>query len=83
MLMLLGGRVGKPNSTILKGWRCRDCGSWDVYVAVIEERSGSGQGTFEQRVQETLNLGVQDKVSCGQGHLNVDSRARMGVHKFI
>ena len=42
-----------------------------------------GQGTFEQRVQETSNLGVQDKVSCGQGHLNVDSRARMGVHKFI
>jgi len=40
------------------------CGSWDVYAAVIGERSGSGQGTFEQRVQETSNLGLG---SSGQG----------------
>ena len=41
----LRGRVGKPNSTILKGWRCRDCGSWDVYDAVIGEHSESVQVT--------------------------------------
>ena len=39
----LRGRVGKLKSSILKGWRCRDCGSWDVYIAMIGEDSGSDQ----------------------------------------
>ena len=41
----LRGRVGKPNSTILKGWRCRDCGSWHVCAALTGEYSGSFQVT--------------------------------------
>ena len=44
----LRGRVGKPNSTILKGWRCRDCGSRDVFATVIGEHSGSVQVTPQQ-----------------------------------
>jgi len=45
----LRGRVGKPNSMILKDWRCRHCGSWDVQV------------TPQQRGQETSNLGEKDR----------------------
>ena len=39
----LRGRVGKSKSSVLKGWRCRNCGSWDVSGAVIKEDSGSDQ----------------------------------------
>ena len=63
----LRGSVGKPDRSFLKGWRYRDCGSWDVYAVVIGESNGSDKDSFQQRVQVSSNLGVKDKASCGQG----------------
>ena len=78
----LRGRVGKPNNTILKGCRCRECGSWDVYAAVIGEHNGNVQVTPQQRGQETSNLGDKDMGSGGQGHFGADSRVEDGGRQF-
>ena len=34
------GRLIDPQSCSLRGWRCRQCGSWDVFEVILgEERS--------------------------------------------
>ena len=62
------GRVGKSKSSILKGWRCRDCGSWDVYAAVVGEHRGSVQAMPQQKMQETSIMGDKERVRCAQVH---------------
>ena len=64
----LRGRVGKSKSSILKGWRCRDCGSWDVYAAVIGEHCGHDQAMPQQKMQENLVMGAKERVSSPQVH---------------
>jgi len=32
-------RLIDPHSSILEGWRCRECGSRDVYAAVLDEET--------------------------------------------
>ena len=74
----LRGRVRKPKSSILKGWSCRDCGSWDVFATLIGEHSGSVQAMPQQKMQETSVMGDMERVSCAQEHISTDTRARRG-----
>ena len=78
----LRGRVGKSKSTILKGWRCRDCGSWDVVAAVIGEHSGSVHVTPQQRGHEASNLGDKDRGSSGHRTFGADSRVEDEDRQF-
>ena len=56
-------------SSILKGWRCRDYGSWDVFAAVIGEHSGSDQAMPHQKMWETSIMGAKERVSYAQVHI--------------
>jgi len=50
------GHLGDSPDSPLKGWKCRDCGSWDVCVAVIgEEHNGSGN-VLKQKVSFKDNV---------------------------
>ena len=33
------GRMSDSHSSVMKGWRCRECGSWDVYGATLGAES--------------------------------------------
>jgi len=35
--------VGNSKNSDLKGWRCQNCRSWDVYAVVIGEKNGGNQ----------------------------------------
>jgi len=42
------GRLIDPSS-VLKGWRFRECGSWDVYAAVLGEEKESNLGNHNNQ----------------------------------
>ena len=42
------GRVVDSRGSILKGWRCRECGSWDVYTAVLGKEKDSNLGSHNK-----------------------------------
>jgi len=37
------GELGNSKSSDLKGWGCRNCGSWDVFAAVSGENNAGNQ----------------------------------------
>jgi len=43
------GRVSDPQSSSSRGWRCKHCGSWDVYVAILAEEKESLLGIHNQQ----------------------------------
>jgi len=75
----LRGRVGEPKSSILKGPRCRDCGSWDVYAAVIGEHSGSVQASLSRGCRKQL---WEIKRGLAVLRCSADTRARMGLGRI-
>ena len=51
------GEAGNLISSNLKGWRCRNCGSWDFFAVVVVEKNGSNKAGPKQKVQGKLNYG--------------------------
>jgi len=50
------GRLGGSLDSHLMGWKCRACGSWDVFVALIgKEKDGSGD-VLKQKVSFKDNI---------------------------
>jgi len=46
------GRLIDPRSSVLKGWRCRECGSWDVYAIVLgKEKDNLGSHNKQDDVK--------------------------------
>jgi len=46
---------GSPNSPLM-GWKCRDCGSWDVCAAVIGEEQNVSGDVLKQKVSFKENV---------------------------
>jgi len=42
------GRASNPQSSHLRGWRCKQCGSWVVFAAVIGDKKVSVVGSHKQ-----------------------------------
>ena len=75
------GRVVDARSSVLKGWRCRDCGSWDVYAAVLGNEKDSKLGSHNKQ-----DLFDQSSSGVGVGSLGVrrhssSSKGEIGLVK--
>lgn len=46
--------VGGYERSILMGWRCRPCGSWDVYAAALSDLEENGLATYHT---QNVNFG--------------------------
>jgi len=87
------GRNGDPQSSHLRGWRCKQCGSWDVFAAVLGEEKvsvsgGHKQHNGEERVQSrgkgtSVEVEIQTGSPArndGQNNLRLDSND--GANQF-
>ena len=68
-----GGSSPSLNSA-LKGWRCRTCGSWDIFAAVIGEKFGVSKEGHQPEVQECSPMGLKESVGCSQMNFREEPR---------
>ena len=46
----------------LKGWRCRACGSWDIYAAILGNvQRGTSQASREKGLEQGMSLKTSGK----------------------
>jgi len=57
---IVRGVNGVENYGPLKGWRCRACGSWDIYAAILGDVQ---RGTAQTSRERGLNQGLSSKTN--------------------
>jgi len=61
-------------NSVLKGWRCRTCGSWDIFAAVIGDLSGDTKVDPQPKMQECSPMGPKESTSCSQMNIREEAR---------
>jgi len=62
--LLVRGGTGFSKNSALKGWRCRNYGSWDIFAGVIRVTKGGIKARPQLKVQDCSFMGVKESVSC-------------------
>jgi len=72
--------LGDLHSTFLKGWRCRECGSWDVYAAILGEEQEAHYVVHKEKGESKCSSSGDGVVLLEDNNFSIPPSGKSGLN---